>query len=585
MPIIGGGIIGGGSGEGTPDTTTESRIPYKSVSSFVNSPLYYDSVNNRVVCDTTFEAPAGTVALGETTEISASTGAVLVRNTLSGAVVYSCFFTWDQFGSDPPKYMDIGEIAGNVIQSDFSQTLTTNPLIWQNTTVAIPGDFRQIDTFTIKTGAVMTNARAKITDNATGIVMRYIPSREAWNAGTGLTLVSGNNTFDFISVGPSTPGNYKLGVNPFLVYSGQVIDFELQADSVNILGNISNVPYQEAGIQDITFRNVAVISSTSSDIDHIATFGSNTAQIIGQSPLAKIIGANAELRFEQPVNVIQGRIYNDSTTFNISATKDIEIANGANDTFISSRHIELVTTNYCRLQSSYGDTLGGLQLIQTGLNGGVIEIFSGTRDPNGFVAGAGGYKYFRNDPNLGATYTKRTSTGTTDWVNETEGAYLALNRWTSTINRISSIAVRAQTVTANTWVELFGFIGEIETTPGKLEPTNNRILVKQIDDSTNGDLYKVNFTGALAATTNAVMSIRIYVTDGVSQVGGENNTIIINGIIGRGNTFTEPVTLSGILRGPKTLAGAEPGFLVQGMLGSSQTIYQKALFLSVERIK
>jgi hypothetical protein len=200
--------------------------------------------------DTNIEIPAATIKIGETTDLSACTGALIVADQVNSKLKYIIESEFDSTGADEPTYLDLGAEFALDIQIDFSQTLTANPLTYSLTgTVTLPS-VRQINTMTFKTGAILTNVRARFLDNATGIVMRHIPSKADWDAGTGVTTVAGDNLFNFLSTAADTPGVFNLGVNPFLIKNGQQVDIEIAADSINILGNISGVPYQVAEVQD-----------------------------------------------------------------------------------------------------------------------------------------------------------------------------------------------------------------------------------------------------------------------------------------------------------------------------------------------
>ena len=97
----------------------------------------------------------------------------------------------------------------------------------------------------------MTNFRLKATDNATGLAIRYVPSKAAFEGrDAGLNLIAGDNTLFLASNGPDTPGNFNLGFTPFIINAGQIIDFEIVADSMDILGNSSGIPFLFADAHD-----------------------------------------------------------------------------------------------------------------------------------------------------------------------------------------------------------------------------------------------------------------------------------------------------------------------------------------------
>ncbi|MCP4089925.1 MAG: hypothetical protein GY746_09035, partial [Gammaproteobacteria bacterium] len=242
------GIPGSGS---TPDNTTDERIPYKIAGTFQNSPLYYDVSENKIVSDVTMEVPAGSIELGEVVTMSEGTNTLLLSDAVKSenSIVISSKF--DTTGADAPTYLELGAQATLNIQLTDTTTITDNPLTYSLTgTVTLP-DLRQVNALTYKTGGAMTNVRGKVTDNASGVVVRYIPSKAVYDAGTGgMSWVNGDNKLDFISTAADTPGVFNLGVSPFLIEYGQQLDFEIVADSVNMLGDATDVPYQFALVQD-----------------------------------------------------------------------------------------------------------------------------------------------------------------------------------------------------------------------------------------------------------------------------------------------------------------------------------------------
>jgi hypothetical protein len=231
------------------DAITDTRIPFKSGAALADSALY--ETLTELISDKKFTVPGGTLGVSEAKDISAGSESLIITDNIAETNSYLVDSKFDSTGSAIPTYLNLGSEGTLNIQTDFSQTLTDNPLTYSLTGTVTPPDVRQLNSMLIKTGGVMTNATARFIDNVTGIPIRYIPSRAAWNGtAAGLTLVDGDNLFDFISTEDSTPGVFNLGVNPFKIENGQQIDIEFKADSVNILGEIGGIPYQIATTQD-----------------------------------------------------------------------------------------------------------------------------------------------------------------------------------------------------------------------------------------------------------------------------------------------------------------------------------------------
>ncbi len=248
------------------DNVTTERIPYKSSTSFINSPLYFDVSENKIVSDVTFEVPGGTISVGETTNISSGSDKIIISDEIKSTNTIIVASEFDSTGSDLPIYPKMDAQAVLQIQNDFSETITTNPLTYSQTGTVVAPQKRQVNVMRFKTGAAMANTRIKFTDNATGLVVRYIPNKASWLAAAdGIDFVSGDNTVDMVSVAADTPGVFNLGVNPFVVENGQQIDVEIQADSVSVLG-LSGVPYQNADIQDFLDTSMVAYDANGSNV-------------------------------------------------------------------------------------------------------------------------------------------------------------------------------------------------------------------------------------------------------------------------------------------------------------------------------
>ncbi|MCP4075191.1 MAG: hypothetical protein GY744_03275, partial [Gammaproteobacteria bacterium] len=177
---------------------------------------------------------------------------------------YAALSKFDSSGSELPSYLDLGSQFTSTLQPDDSETITDNPLTYTLTGTVTSPYIRQANSLTFRTGNVLTNFHVKITDNATGLTLRYIPDKAVWDAGEGgLTLVLGDNKFDFISKEADSPGLFNIGINPFIIKNGQQLDIEVRADSIDILGNSSGVPYTVADLQD----GLEVYVATQTDLE------------------------------------------------------------------------------------------------------------------------------------------------------------------------------------------------------------------------------------------------------------------------------------------------------------------------------
>lgn len=233
---------------------SDTRIPVKEGGEFVDSALYYDAANNKLVSDIALEVPAGTIKVGETTDLSASTGNLIIEDRINETNKYIVGSIFDSTGTDTPKYLNLEAEYVLNIQTTSSETLTDNPLTFSLTGTVVAPMVRQLNTTTFKTGSILTNVRIKFTDNVSGEALRYIPDKAAWDAGeNGITTVAGDNLFDFISTDADTTGVFNLGVSPLIIQENQVVDIEIQADAIDVLGESGGTPYLIADVQDGLF--------------------------------------------------------------------------------------------------------------------------------------------------------------------------------------------------------------------------------------------------------------------------------------------------------------------------------------------
>jgi len=207
---------------------------------------------DRIRFNKKLKVPAASIIVGEATELSEGTANLVIVDLLKNTMGFAASVDFDDAtGSAPPTFPNLGNEFTLNINTDDTQILTANPLTFQLTGTVVAPDIRVIKKLTIRTNGVMTNFRVKVTDNATGLVLRYVPSQAAFEGdATGLSLISGDNTFVLNSNDANTSGVFNLGFIPFVIESGQVIDFEIVADSVNLKGDAGGIPFLVAGAHD-----------------------------------------------------------------------------------------------------------------------------------------------------------------------------------------------------------------------------------------------------------------------------------------------------------------------------------------------
>jgi len=201
---------------------------------------------------------SGSLDLGPASTLSEASKQLAISNNVDGTHGYVKTTDFDETGSFASKDVDLKTQVFNPLQTDDTQVITTNPLNF----VIIGGvqapKVRQTNQVTFRADAPMANVVAKITDNASGVVIRFIPNEAAFNAVTpeevaanpGLPFITGDNIVDFVSVEDSTPGVFNIGLSTFQLRAGQQLDVELKADSMSLKGTVTDIPFLTQLIQE-----------------------------------------------------------------------------------------------------------------------------------------------------------------------------------------------------------------------------------------------------------------------------------------------------------------------------------------------
>ncbi len=211
------------------------EIPYKTITGdFAGS-------NMRVLDDGTVLAPpgftveSGSVTFGEALTLSEISGYLGISNHINGnEYTVVDFHTPSDAPSLRPIIFSLNEPAFEFTAQGVDTTnLTANPLQYdytiQNTARVRATKFR--------TFAPMTNVRVKITQVSNGVVLKYLPSQQAWQEGVGgLDWIAGDNVYDF----EDTSLNFQAGT---------LIHFEIHATAVALKGNASGIPYFTGTLQ------------------------------------------------------------------------------------------------------------------------------------------------------------------------------------------------------------------------------------------------------------------------------------------------------------------------------------------------
>lgn len=173
----------------------------------------------------------------------------------------------DETGTQKPLYESrAAEVVHDVVQADDSQTM-----VGVTSYQVVPTKSQDISRVYIKLVNPIDNFRVEVVSDVTGEVVKYIPTRNDFENGTGLTFAAGEQFFDLIS--------------PLAELVGFPLTVNVAADqSIDVLGDGTN-PWRAVDSQDITpyqmldERDVAPEMASSSVIrlDGVPTIASPTS--------------------------------------------------------------------------------------------------------------------------------------------------------------------------------------------------------------------------------------------------------------------------------------------------------------------
>lgn len=176
-----------------------------------------------------FGVESGSVKFGDVLLLSEAAGFLQVNNLINDRpyTVLDYYTPRDAASSVPSAFMADNPAFQFVAQSVDTSNLSTNPLVFDYT---IQNTSRTYSLF-MRAFAPMNNVRIKITQVSNNVTLKYVPTKEAWETGTGgLTWAIGDNTFDFNDT-------------PLILRTGQAVRFEIEADVVALKGDSNGIAY------------------------------------------------------------------------------------------------------------------------------------------------------------------------------------------------------------------------------------------------------------------------------------------------------------------------------------------------------
>lgn len=200
-----------------------------------------------------FGVESGSVKFGDVLLLSEAAGFLSISNLINDRnyTVLDYYTPPNAASAVPSAFMADAPAFSFVAQADDSVNLSATPLIFDYT---IQNTSRTYSLF-MRAYAPMTNVRIKITQVSNNVTLKYVPSKEVWETGTGgLSWNTGDNTFNF-------------GETPLILRTGQAVRFEIEATAVHLKGNASGITYFGGLDQLGTFRDVLMADQyTATDV-------------------------------------------------------------------------------------------------------------------------------------------------------------------------------------------------------------------------------------------------------------------------------------------------------------------------------
>ncbi len=411
--------------------TVEGQIPSLS-SDLVNYEYSGATVGptDEITFDGSINVPAGSVNVGAVLQLSEGIADLVVVDLLKKEMAFSVNSPFaDSTGAGVPFYIDFGGPQSIVLQPTDTTVITTNPLIFSATGAVTPPNTRLIDRLVLRANGAMNNVRARIIDNATGLVLRYVPSKAVFDSGAGgLDFIAGDNTIFLASDAVDTAGNFHLGYQPFFIENGQQVDFTVEGDSIDLLGNVSEIPYLEIEAHDGSVTELAASPGgvdTNVQFNDGDAFGGENSLTYTRPSDDRFLNVKMVTAFDGEVGLrIQNELNVDRTTltyegnfeetyFNTYGSGGLIATIGAGDCVWQ---MNSSSANFKINGTASPDTDDIFSIVAAGANGGAANFHVTSRNPEGVLNKPFGHFALRVDGvNTGFYAKKSVGVSTTDW--------------------------------------------------------------------------------------------------------------------------------------------------------------------------
>jgi hypothetical protein len=214
-------VIEGDSGVNL-DNLQVNEVPYKADDGTLKSSGLRMLSSGSLLAPVGFAVESGSVDFGDVLRLSESAGFLAFENMVDKNKYQLLDYAVPRNApSSKPYYFKLIE-AEKVFQAvSGTDAITANPLTYEYTTQLTA----RTNSLTFNAKAKMLNVRIRITDKASGIAVKYFPSKSSWLTGVnGTTFEIGDNTLDFQDTA-------------LILQANTTLVFDIQADSVNLSGS------------------------------------------------------------------------------------------------------------------------------------------------------------------------------------------------------------------------------------------------------------------------------------------------------------------------------------------------------------
>ncbi len=295
--------LGGGSSSNPSEGLNEGQVPKADgLGKFSYSGATVDPITGEWTFDSSINVPQASLKISDVVTISEATFTPIIRDNVLQTNSINAAAVIDDSGSGPLTFLAATNKQTIEAQPVSDTEFTANPF----TAALLATLTNQTDAVTVRTGTAMTNVRITITDNLTGVIVKYIPNKASVDSGEGgLDFRAGDNRVDFNSSLDDDPANglFYLGNTPLRQFAGEASTFRLEADNVSLLGNSGGTPYFKNEIQFIQPKTVPFTEDITHTADNFMRLNTDSTDLTsthgGLAVVTKIAGVSDSVTVAQ----------------------------------------------------------------------------------------------------------------------------------------------------------------------------------------------------------------------------------------------------------------------------------------------